>query len=684
MVSVFRKSILWGALAVVAVIAISFIQRKPVHMPDPSEFNAIVAQEMGSRICIPDGSDVSLPVDSIPISFMEATNLLGEDVPTKTFSLSVSDANGDDRDDILIGAHNKNPYLFINSGSGFTNESPALFPKPRGTDRHGYTFADLDDDGDLDLAIASGGSDGVGKGAPNIFLRNDTKDGVLNFVKEKVSSEMAQPAGRSRSFIPVASADGKAIDLYYATLQRNGFPNQIFRNARQGDRFLFRPEKSFLSLSIDDHGRGTIADLDGDGGDDYLVIDGRRLRIFWHPGSGRGASTLSYNTFSTAVGDFNNDGLLDIFVGGATLPTFIGGASLPTKSDNLTHSSNELIYVVNKNGPNDISSISFKTQSQKIELNLGQHIPATVAGRPAGALDIFLGKKRLNPKARIFTLGKQRAAGEPESFDSAGIYIWYSTSTKEWNMKWIFHDTQDVFKGIVKGTGISNVTKTNFLTIEPKEVSDKIFINQGNGTFSEICETLPSHAGTTSGSTIADFNNDGWLDIIGVGQPEQGLPNGDVFVLTNNVGRSFTLSRISPREKDRLQRSDLIAHGFFNDDEKPDIIMTNGFGQIPGNSGSPRLMLNNTQSGHQAIMISLEGTNSNTFGIGATATLTDARNNIIGYRVQGLNTNISQDTHWMHFGLGNFPAPYNLKVDWPDNTTTNHPFDLPGKFFVKQ
>ena len=673
-----RKIVPIGVFALVAVVAVAgyhLNQRVSESGMNWSDFPGAVYYKFRPSECPAGQVGLPVPDNFNPISMLESSDLLGEDIVTKTFALAVSDVNADGKDDILIGSHDNNPYLLINSATGFTDESRALFPEGLKMDRHGYAFADLDNDGDLDLAIAVGGQDGVGEGGPNLFLRNDTENGVLHFVEEQVSPEMAEPALRSRSLMPTASSDGKAIDLYYTALLRKGFPNKLLKNARRKDKFQLEPEPSFLPGSIDDHGRGVIADFDGDGNNDYLVVEGWKLRLYWHPDSNRRVSTLSYRAFSAAVGDLNNDGLLDIFLG-----TF----SAPSNSDNLSHNDNELIYVLTKNSVNDTGAITFKTRSTDLEFNLEQHIPDTMIRPSAGAEDIYFGSQKINPESRIFTLGKNQASGQPTSFTNPGIYIWYMSSTKQWNMKWIFHDALDEFKGIVRGAGISDVVRTNFVENEPELVTDAIYINQGNGRFSELCTGLFARHETTSDSTIADFNNDGWLDIIGVRHGEKGSPNGKIFVLTNNAGASFSSSYIDLRDRDILQSSDRIAHGFFDDDDRPDIVLTNGFGQMPGDQGSPRLMLNSSATEHQALLINLEGTNSNKFGIGAKLTLRDSDNEVIGFRVQGIKSNISQDTHWIHFGLGDYSAPYKLTVDWPDHTTNSYSFSVPGRYEVKQ
>tara|TARA_R110000823_G_scaffold47903_17_gene121966 strand:+ start:4039 stop:6069 length:2031 start_codon:yes stop_codon:yes gene_type:complete len=616
------------------------------------------------------------PAAIAAINMQDASGLLGPTIVTKTFSLAISDLNNDSRDDILISGHELNPYLLINENGAFHDASGTLVADRGRPDRHGYTLADLDNDGDLDIAIAGGGADGIGKGTPNMILRNDSRTGEPHFTRLDLPDAIGMRKARSRALIPVASADGRAVDLYHATLTREGFPNILLENHIDEGVFRLTPvEEGFLTFEALDHGRGTMADFDGDGRDDYLYIEGASLKLHWHPASGRTTDILASRVFSIAAGDFNNDGALDVFV---------GRYSPPTSSDNVSHDTGELIYRVHRNGDRDWNAISFQSRSPSLRFNLKQHVPLFKTGQLRDAADIYLGREGHHPSARQFDLDTRSAAGEPDDFSRPGTYIWYSVAAERWHMRWEFHADLDHFKGSLEAEGLSGVLRENFQSFAPKVVRDSVLFNDGKGRFDPSCEQLPPHTAITAGVTAADFNNDGWLDVMGVRHDDEGLPNGDTFILANNAGRSFSESVIRPRPEDELHRADLIAHGFIDADRRPDVVLTNGFGQHPGTNGSPRLFLNRTTTPDDAILVSLQGTNANRSAVGAKALLRDSHGDIVGFRVQGLNTNISQDTHWLHFGLGQAVAPYTLEVDWPDESRSEHTLAAPGSYPVVQ
>lgn len=674
------KYIVIAAAALVLFLALTLIT-SVTSKRDVKAANVVVAIEEAAFAlrCVRDARTSSSRNKNRDrgIRLTDATYLLGTEKRAKTFSLGVSDFNNDGLDDILIGSHTGSPFLYRNTATGFVNDSRRLFKVPAHADKHGYTIVDIDDNGFLDIAIAGGGADGIGNGSPNIFMRNTTAErGMLSFDHSPVTKNISSRATRARALIPVPSNTGERVDLYLTALSRDGFPNQLLENKTTNAKFKFAPTRGQPpSMSIMDHGRGVVTDFDANGEADYLVIDGGTARIIWGPKTNKATTVLANHAYSTQVADLNNDGLLDIY---------LGRSSTPSRSDHLSHNTRQIDYVIRQNGRVDPSSISFSAKLVDLHFDLDQHVQRGNRQFPAKGNDIFLGRTKENPGSRVFVLGKNDAIGKPESFRRSGIYVWYSDEDNRWHMRWNFHNYSDVYKGKIRGSGIANVQRDEFTQESAESTFDLILINRGSGSFSKHCGGSFAHDGTTSSATIVDLDNDSWLDIVGITHGEQGSGNGKLFFLRNLQGQDFESKELARREQDLLHRADLIAHGFFNEDDKVDLAMTHGYGQVPGTNGYPRLLQNDTPTDYPALLVNLIGRNSNAFGIGAKLTLSNNEGETIGYRVQGLNANIAQSTHVVHFGLGKHTPPYQLKVDWPDGTTSQHTLRKAGHTNINQ
>lgn len=668
-------SITGGALLVVALLvaAVLFLSLGRHDYNLGSAVYVATTEALEPLLCAADDS-TSEP--NIGLAFTDATARLGKLNTPRTFSLTAADVSGDGWDDIIIGTHNGRPQLLINTGSKFRNESGKLRVPNANIDWHGINAVDIDNDGRLDLAIAGGGADGVGKGSANAVFRNITqRDTDVGFQRIDINARLAAPAARTRAFIPFFSREDKSVNLYSTALHRENYPNRVWELGNAAENLgLTENSAHWLNGSYNDHGRGVIADFDGDDNPDYLVINNSNAAIFW-ANQHRKPSLLATYALSAAAGDLNNDGLLDIY---------IGKISPDTLSDQVSSNGERIHYVIHQNQRVDHSTLSFKSQLSTLSFDLKQNIPQGQRQYPGNGRDIFLGRSRNNPGARRFTLNKDDAIGIPDNFRKSGIYIWYSDTDKRWNMRWQFQNYASVYKGAITGSPVSDITTTG-LTIEtPDTTFDTLLINQGSGRFKRICATALSHTLTTSSISIADFDNDGWLDVAGARRPEQGGRTGEVFLLRNSHGKNFEKSVVPQRQEDLLFRPDLIVHGFFNHDNSPDLTLTYGFGQLPGTGGSPRLLLNENPRGYHAMVIDLQGSPANTFGVGAALYLRDSSNRLIGSRIAGLNTNISQDTQLVHFGLGESSPPYQLQVVWPDNSESNHALLEQGYHKVKQ
>lgn len=661
-----------GALVLLALFAVSVSLLRMNYNVSSAVY--VVATEAAEPLLCSTSADSTTP-DS-QLLFVDASQQLGKVNAPRTFSLTAADISGDGWDDLIIGTHNARPQLLINTGNTFRNESRKLTGTHPGADWHGIAAADIDNDGRLDLAVAGGGADGVGKGTANALFRNTTQRGFgVAFEKIGITAALAAPPARTRALLPVPSPSGEGVDLYSTALRRNGHPNQYWET-RQTDQNLGLKKNAahWLNGAFTDHGRGVIADFDNNGQADYLLINNANAEIIWAQKK-RKTSILATYAFSAAAGDFNNDGLLDIY---------IGRMSPPTQSDQISSDGENIQFVIHQQQRVDHSSLSFRSELPRLHFNLKQNFRSGSRRYPANGKDIFLGRSRTNPDSRIITVNSDDAIGEPDNFRKSGIYIWYTDADRRWHMRWQFQSYAKEYKGTISGSTISDISTSNFTHEEADTTFDTLLINSGNGKFKRLCSSALSHRLTTSGVTLADLDSDGWLDIAGVRHAEQGAGKAEVFFLRNSMGEHFEKTVLPQHSQDLLYRPDLIVHGFFDRDNSPDLAFTYGFGQHPGTGGSPRLLLNQNPGGNDAMTIDLQGRSANAFGVGAVVHLRDSGNKRIGTRVVGLNANISQDTYLLHFGLGEASPPYELQVLWPDNTESRHTISKPGYHKVKQ
>lgn len=132
--------------------------------------------------------------------------LLPHALSTEGPKVLTGDVNNDGREDILLmGAANDPDKLFLQTTKGtFSFNEQIAFEGDKSQESTGGAFADMDNDGDLDLLLGAGGNE-YQKGIENFLLRYYENDGKGNFVKEK---EKTPPAAGNTSCIKIADFDG--------------------------------------------------------------------------------------------------------------------------------------------------------------------------------------------------------------------------------------------------------------------------------------------------------------------------------------------------------------------------------------------------------------------------------------------------------------------------------------------
>ena len=270
------------------------------------------------------------------------------------------------------------------------------------------------------------------------------------------------------------------------------------------------PELNILSYLYYYNGAGiAVADFNNDDFDDLffasngslneLYINREDLK-FEKVTKESGLDKKGWSTGVTVV-DINNDGLLDVYV--CQLGNY--------KSFN----SNNLLYI--NQGSNAKGIPSFKEEAKKYGLDFsGLSTQAAFLDYDLdGDLDMYLLNHSVHP-VRNYGRGNNRLIPDEVSGDKLfrndnGIFVDVTSTSGIYSSK----------IGYGLGIGISDLNNDNYPDIYIGNdffENDYLYINQKDGTFKEIISENRHQLGHTShfsmGNDLADFNNDGYIDIL--------------------------------------------------------------------------------------------------------------------------------------------------------------------------
>lgn len=284
----------------------------------------------------------ALPTAPRAFRFEDVTSATGLDALANAYSHAAAwgDVNGDSKPDLFVGTFagarpdgappSPNRLLF-QSASTFQGAGQAAV---EGSGRaSGAVFADLDNDGDLDLAVSNNRVVHTGANAvelePHHLYRND--GGTLSDVSASSGIRAADRNGRAIGVLDY-DRDGR-LDLFVVADSLTGTGARVSKLLRNTGALTFQDVTASAGLPTNLAGLGVaVGDANGDGWPDivmtggvsgsgsyanaYLFVNNRNATFF-------DATTpnLSWTTRGTedwtagaAWGDLNRDGRLDLVV----------------------------------------------------------------------------------------------------------------------------------------------------------------------------------------------------------------------------------------------------------------------------------------------------------------------------------------------------------------------------------
>ncbi len=487
----------------------------------------------------------------------------------------------------------------------------------------------------------------------------------------------------------------------------------------------FNPDKRYL---IEMMGGGVaLFDCDNDGKLDIVTVTdstiggylngGDPMITLYHQDSdlhftdvtkSAGLTTKGWG-MGVAIGDYDNDGLPDIYVTGYghnVLYHNVGGCKFEDVTEKYRLAAGgfsagaawadydrdgRLDLFVSRYVNSDIRNLpqpgdrAFNYQGLQMEVPLSE-----------GETDFLFHAK---PDGSFEDVSDKAGVGNPDKRLGMGV-VWADYDNDGWpdlfvtndmGPNFLYHNKHDgTFEdvGLITGTALSPEGRSmgnmagDFSDYTHGGMLDLIvtrygyqpltlYSNQGAKGFTDV--TWASQIGRTTympvrwGAGFADFDNDGWPDIFvangNVSPVVDQLPNDlkyhEPLQLFRNQGdRTFAeIADASGLNDGPMQSRRGTAFGDINNDGNIDVVVYNV-------GAPPSVFLNESNNANHRVLLRLVGGKSNKAAIGARVTVVTARTSQID-EVRAGGSYLSTNDVRLHFGLGAESTMKKIEIDWP-------------------
>ena len=600
-----------------------------------------------------------LPIQANAV-FVDASIDVGLDITgAKSFgNPSWVDFNDDGWLDMVAPHHSQGVNFYKNNnGTSFVNVTDnAGVLSGSVLDRHGYAWADFDNDGDMDFFVQLGRFSGSNSSSSELW-KNNGDSTFSNITTESITSLF----GRTTNWLDY---------------DNDGLLDLLVQYEQAVRLFKQNKDKTFTEVTVEaglDQAignfmtAGSVADFDKDGDMDIFIGGGQKDQLFINDGAGYFSKVFfSTKTHSKGMawGDYDNDGDLDLYVARGTSDYY---QALVWDASSITFSR----AIFKEDSPQELT---FRTTGQNVTFKL-------IINQNPSPKGIQIGVEKANPATNPFTLSSASAQPVFVPGTERSFYVWQD-DTQLWHVQWSNNGGRRNFYGEITSDGVLSEVVTSYTPF----VADKenhLYRND-DGVFVDVTQIAGINISANNyGAVWGDYDNDEDLDlyVVDVGNVKGNKAN---HLFTNNGDGTFTDLALEQNVEalDAYGRHYGAAWGDYDNDGALDLFLTQGFGWgYPGSKGKELLYRNQGNANHW-LKLNLIGVESNRSGMGAhvmvqTATAKQWRHNNGG----GGGQLYSQGSGPLHFGLGANTKAKNILIKWPSG---NQQFiwQVPGDQFI--
>jgi len=420
----------------------------------------------------------------------------------------------------------------------------------------------------------------------------------------------------------------------------------------------------------------TRADFDNDGNLDVLLLRGgwetpARLSLLKNQGNGKfedvtltAGLTEPIATESAAWGDYDDDGLVDLFVCGEFLAPGVAESTTPTMPSDPRNYCR--LYHNEGNG-------KFRNVAVAAGVTNGRCAKGSAWGDydQDGRLDLFV--SNMGQMCRLYhnegggnfvdVAPKLGVTGTAYSFA-----CWFWDYDNDGHLDLYVNDYRAKIAEVlasVMGAKLEGSSRP------------RLYHNLGSGNFEDVTRNVGlDRAMAPMGANFGDIDNDGFLDIY-LGTGDMSYEGLDVKIMFKNIEGRFFEDVTASSGTGHLQKGHGVSFADFDNDGDLDLFVELG-GATPGDQGYNALF-RNPGHGHHWLKVKLVGTKTNRAALGSRIRLD--RKGVDGstasiYRTVGNNSSFGGNSLVESFGLLDAAQVTQLTVFWPTSKSIQKFRDL--------